>query len=71
MLSIGGNLETVVCRTERNAYMLPNDVVERVTIRDGSVTAVWHTPQWAPSILYQLDMGKSWYATIHADYRRA
>ena len=51
--------------------MPPNDAVERVTIVDGSVVAVWHTPWWAPSMLYQLDMGKSGYATIHADYWRA
>ena len=48
-----------------------NSVVERVTIIDGSVVAVWYIPGCAPSMLYQLDMGKSWYATIHADYWRA
>jgi hypothetical protein len=55
----------------RDAYKPLNYVVERVTILAGSVIAVWHIPRYAPSMLYQLDMGKSWYATIHADYWRA
>ena len=37
----------------------------------GCVLAVWHQSWRAPSMICQLDMGNSRYATIHANYWRA